>query len=102
MCRRFVCPCPYAWSSSALKSELQSVAQLYGKERVTNASLLSKIRALRGNIEVKMSGMFFCFASPFRVLCVFCVSLFVHHAVVQLYVSKFHTQRSSDPWRRTK
>ncbi|CAN0390439.1 unnamed protein product, partial [Hapterophycus canaliculatus] len=36
----------------ALKAELQSVARLYGKERVTNASLLSKIRALRGNIEV--------------------------------------------------
>lgn len=37
----------------ALKSELRSVAELYGKERGTNASLLSKIRALKGNIEVR-------------------------------------------------
>lgn len=37
---------------SALKSELRTVAELYGKERGTNASLLSKIRALKGNIEV--------------------------------------------------
>eukprot|EP00752_Nemacystus_decipiens_P005084 g4614.t1 len=36
----------------ALKSELRAVAELYGKERGTNASLLSKIRALKGNIEV--------------------------------------------------
>ena len=28
------------------------MAELYGKERGTNASLLSKIRALKGNIEV--------------------------------------------------
>lgn len=39
-------------SISALKTELRSVTQLYGKERGMNASLLSKIRALRGNIEV--------------------------------------------------
>lgn len=29
------------------------MVELYGKERDTNASLLSKISALRGNIEVK-------------------------------------------------
>ncbi|CAB1109002.1 unnamed protein product [Ectocarpus sp. CCAP 1310/34] len=36
----------------ALKTELRNVTQLYSKERGMNASLLSKIRALRGNIEV--------------------------------------------------
>ncbi|CAM9521574.1 unnamed protein product, partial [Laminaria digitata] len=36
----------------AVKRELRSLASLYGKEKYTNASLLSKIRALRGNIEV--------------------------------------------------
>ncbi|CAM9890811.1 unnamed protein product, partial [Ectocarpus sp. 8 AP-2014] len=36
----------------ALKTELRSLTQLYSKERGMNASLLSKIRALRGNIEV--------------------------------------------------
>lgn len=35
-----------------VKQELRSAVELYGRERASNALLLSKIRALRGNIEV--------------------------------------------------